>query len=122
MVDLDSFKKYIRSVMRYMATDEMIVSGLAEFRFKRLMQEWGISTLTKLEDIWRQDTGHTLAGDTARELVQLEMQTRDWNEKMARTSRASRFIDISFPSGTTTEEDVAHLAREQQIDEPLFRL
>ena len=52
--------------MRYMATDEMIASGLKEPHFKRLMQEWGVSTLAKLEDIWNQNTAHTLTGDVAK--------------------------------------------------------
>ena len=66
VVDLDSFKKFIRSAIKCMATDEMVASGLKEPHFRRLMQEWRVSTLAKLEDIWNQDTGHTLTGDVAK--------------------------------------------------------
>ena len=105
-----------------MATGEMVISGLKEPHFRRLMQEWGVPTLAKLEDIWTQDTGHTLGDDFANKLVQLEKQTPDWTEKVARANKVSRFIDISFLSTTATEEQLVQLAREQGIEEPIFRL
>ena len=34
----------------------------------------------------------------------------------------SRYMDINFPSTTASEEQLVQLAREQSIEEPVFRL